>query len=358
MTQSGARPRLRILFGAAVGDALGASTEFMSVREAGNVYPPKSRFYARGAESRTALGACTDDTQLIIATLQSFQNFRCEEYLPLVWKLRQNLLVWLLSDPPDMGTVVQRSLRLGTFESWSAATQAGAGNGSLMRAVALNALGVDRKELVALSVLCGAVTHIDPLCVWCCLFLNLFVENLLEGVHWESALRHALSALAESAIVDEALGHLFAHFIPEHAQHRYAKLFLEAQAQVNTAVLDGAVGTLKAQGGFVVDTLRAALAHNVKSARFVDCVLRAARLGHDSDTTASVAGVFASARGWRIPLRLAEPLTAGHSWGQGTLLDGALSTTPLISFLPQLLDVVEQKREPAAAPVLSDDVEV
>jgi ADP-ribosylglycohydrolase len=343
---TGRRPRLRILFGAAVGDALGAATEFMDVRDAHTVFPRRPKTYAAQDDLRIKPGYCTDDTQLTVVTLQAFQFYHQGEYADLLQHVRTGLMAWLMSDPPDVGTVVQRSLRHGAFETWRRFPDSGAGNGSLMRAVAINALGLPEEEIVPLSVLVGAVTHVDPLCIWSCLFFNLFVENLLIDMKWSEAIKTTLARINDRQTASQVLELLLTYCIPQEEQVSYQSVFLEASIRVNEAVLKGASGNLRSQGGFVLDTLSAALAHNVKATRFDDCVWRAARHGQDADTTAAIAGVLGAARGWRVPKKWAAPLSIGHTWGNRTLLNGFQNTWPLITCLPQLLDSVEQKREP------------
>lgn len=324
---------------------MGANTEFLSSREAGVVLAKRPTNYTMVGTQRTKPGECTDDTQLILATLQAFISTGTVGPDALLWRLRAGFSSWIQSMPPDAGIVVQRSLQLGSFDAWVNFPGSSAGNGALMRAVSINALALAAGDLLTYSVLAGAATHLDPLSVWSCLFLNVVIDLLMNGETWDRALSLALGVIRLPETFHRVNTLLQASLIPEKYQDLYTEQLKRDRQRVEEAVLEGALGVIRSQGGFVVDTLRSALAHNVRTERYIDCVWRAARLGQDADTTASVAGALAASRGWRVPQRWTRPLRAGHSWGKGTLLDGWKNAWPLDECLPRLLDLQNTDRK-------------
>lgn len=341
------RPRLRILFGSAVGDALGAATEFLGTKEAHDIYPSKKRLEAYlGPDGKSRdFQSCTDDTQLVIATLQAFLDAGGRDTEALIHQLLENYITWMQSAPPDMGMVIQRSLLTSAAEVWRTYSGSSAGNGALMRAIAVNAISPERDELTRLSVICGAVTHLDPISVMACLYFNFLIEELLETGQFDDSVKLALKKISTAEILQEVGGIVAEYFLQTNDMGKYQSDLLRAVSRIEDAVKEGERGELRGQGGFVLETLRAALAHNAKTNRFDECILRAARHGHDADTTAAVAGAIAAARGWRIPRVFAERLNAGHSWGGSTLESGWRREWPLLIHLPSLLDRIEKKRE-------------
>ncbi|MEZ4249414.1 MAG: ADP-ribosylglycohydrolase family protein [Polyangiales bacterium] len=186
-----------------------------------------------------------------------------------------------------------RAIRAGTPALEAASRDSSAnGNGSLMRVlpVALFAVG-DDASLVADAFASSAVTHAHPRAQLCCALYCLHVRALLEDV--ADPLGEARRRLRAS-LHDEALTAELEYFVrPDELQ--------------------GGRGS-----GYVVDSLRSAL-DALDAGDFEAVVRYAVRLGHDTDTTAAIAGGLAGVRdgldalptAWPATLRgreLAEPL--------------------------------------------------
>lgn len=147
------------------------------------------------------------------------------------------------------------------------------GNGSLMRVLplALWCTGTD-EELVAWAHAQSRLTHAHPRSQVCCAYYCLVARHLLEGTSLaaaRTAAGHALHALYRGAHAEE-----------------WAALEVDLRER-------------QPQGsGYVVDTLCGAL-KALEQPDFASVVRYAISLGHDTDTTAAVAGGLAGLiHGW------------------------------------------------------------
>jgi len=211
----------------------------------------------------------------------------------------------------DIGT--QTSTAINRLVNGVPAEQSGAsdeyrnGNGSLMRVLPL-ALWHDgpEEELVELAARQSLPTHGHPRSQVACAFYCLWSRAVLrdEAQPWDWA-EGRLRALGPSA------------GLPNEEIER---------------VLDPANGPAAGGSGYVVDCLWSARRAVDETTDFTACIKRAIAFGHDTDTTAAVAGGIAGLRyglkgiptAWRHPLRgetLYEPLLVA-------LLDGRSPKRP------------------------------
>ncbi|WP_135230784.1 ADP-ribosylglycohydrolase family protein, partial [Deinococcus fonticola] len=174
-----------LLIAAAVGDALGAATEFMTPEEAQQVYPERPYAFARSDWRDMRPGDATDDTQLAICVWQALSLNAAESGEQFVSSLQRRFACWLESSPPDAGSTLQRALQLGPMATWARYGEAAASNGSLMRAHAVSAaMPTSFEEMVRLSVLSSAATHAAPEAIWSCLYNNVLTSQLQGGERW------------------------------------------------------------------------------------------------------------------------------------------------------------------------------
>lgn len=318
-------PGLLILLSLAAGDALGAATEFSTPRAAEAVYPQGAPLaYAGGGPFDFAPGEATDDTQMSISTLWALREAgvwggqgASLEVLALTHAFLGAFSAWQESGPPDIGLTTARALRSGAQSAWQVGHMNAAGNGGLMRAAALNAAGLTGERLAATSVLCGAATHLDPRSVMACSFLNRLLELLGEGAALGDAAAAAFPAIGWAAVHAPALLRESGLINAEGVQ-AWKKRASAAEDDVVLAVDAGLRGEMGACGGYVLETLQAALAAQHASpggaADSREALLVCARAGNDSDTAGAVAGAIAGARGLTVPAELMTELNVGHSW--------------------------------------------
>ncbi len=266
------------LLGVAVGDALGATLEFMTpeaIAERHGVH----REITGGGSFRWRPGQGTDDTDLTWAVARS--------YLDGPWSLDRvagAFLEWYHGSPRDIGGTTARALarldRTGDPITSGETGDRSCGNGSLMRCIPTALVRADpevrRRELREIS----AVTHAHPLCLDSCVAYGEIVAALLEGAEPDQAIEAAAS-LPLRARVLEALA-----VDPDTPPERLST------------------------SGFVIDSLRCAVWALGQDAELEEILVTLVNRGDDTDTTGAIAGgLLGVARGVdAIPSRWLERL--------------------------------------------------
>jgi ADP-ribosylglycohydrolase len=269
------------LVGLLVGDALGVPYEFTlpgEVPDAEHIeFEPPAGFPR--SHGGTPPGTWSDDGAQALCLLSS-----------VLWHDRldvedfgRRLVNWqdhgyMTPDGRVFDVGIQTSRALQAIRMGRPAVTAGGasehdnGNGSLMRVLplALWHAGSD-EELVRDAFLQSLPTHGHVRSQVCCAIYVLWARRLLDGLDVDAAWREAVQA-TRALVADspEAVEQLEFHVRPE-----------------GDAIGRGT--------GYVVDALRSA--YQVQSAGDFEAIVRAAiRLGHDTDTTACLAGGIAGVR--------------------------------------------------------------
>ncbi len=249
--------RARAAFlGLALGDALGATVEFMQpgeIRVAHGVH----RELSGGGWLRLKPGQVTDDTQMSLAMARAVDAAGG-------WSLRgvaEAFAAWLRGKPVDVGSTcragIRRYMLQGTFEGAPGAWDAGNGAAMRMLPVALLTLG-DRVALERLAVQQAHLTHFHALSDAACLLTGLLVQEACLG----GSLRQ-FRALAEVAAAAE----------PKLRWVPYRGLAT----------------------GYVADTMQTVLHHLFATDGFEACLVAVVNQGGDADTTGAIAGAIAGA---------------------------------------------------------------
>ena len=273
---------LAAFLGFAVGDALGATVEFMTRSEIAARYGVHRRMIG-GGWLDLAPGKVTDDTEMALALGRSLVRWEglnlrdvCEEFA-----------AWLKRGPVDVGNTCRRGIRRylteGTVEG--PAREHDAGNGAAMRIlpVALATLGRP-DEAAAWSVAQGHITHHHPLSDGACLMLVRMLHRLLSG-HGKAAAREA----ADAAIAAQGM------------------FRFEPYRGLSSA--------------YVVDTIQTVLHCYFSTESFDACVVTAVNQGGDADTTGALAAMLAGATYGLAPipeswLARLDPTVAAEIRGQ------------------------------------------
>jgi len=172
------------LLGLAVGDALGASVEFVDPgpRPFNRPLPGPMRDMNGGGFFHVKRGQVTDDTQMaccIAATLLETGHLDANN-------LAKRYLEWRPS-AFDVGGTVSRVLELvangenpyeAALRDWQAGGRRNAPNGSLMRTAPIALFFNDKRERVIAGVIESMITHADPRCVLACVGFNAAVSFL------------------------------------------------------------------------------------------------------------------------------------------------------------------------------------
>ena len=248
---------LAAYLGFALGDALGATVEFLTPREIAQKYG-QHREITGGGWLKLKPGAVTDDTQMALVLGRSLiarQGFDAKE-------ICCGFAAWLKSGPVDVGNTCRRGIRRfldqGTVEGPYAEDDAG--NGAAMRVlpVALATLGHPERA-AAWTVAQAHATHNHPLSDAACIALVRMVQGLILG--------EGTAVIAREA---EAL-------IGRHRDFRFTPYRGRASA-------------------FVVETLQTVLHYTLSSDRFEEVLVGTVNQGGDADTTGALAGMLAGAR--------------------------------------------------------------
>ncbi len=252
------------LLGLAVGDALGTTLEF---RPRGSFKPLTDM--VGGGHFCLKKGHWTDDTSMALClghSLVECQGFDPQDQMRRYCDWLDHGYLSSIGSCFDVGTTVSGALRrfqksgdpyAGSQARWSA------GNGSIMRLAPIAMVYAGHPQLLDHARNSSRTTHGAPLCIDSCAYLAQLLAALLQGASK-----------------------------PQLWQLQPACVSPELQALANGDWRDKSYAELKGSG-YVLESLEAALWCFDQTDNYADCVLAAANLGDDADTTAAVAGQLA-----------------------------------------------------------------
>ena len=245
-----------LFLGVALGDALGATTEFMTPAEIQTQYRVHKKIRG-GGWLGVKPGQVTDDTEMSLAISRALLDERCWD----LQKIADNFLGWMRNKPIDIGATVRKGIRnyLRTGELSMPPNDWDAGNGALMRMapVVLFTLGDDRL-LQRCSLEQAHLTHNHPLSDAACLCIGRMVQAAILGAD-----RFQLHTMARELI----------SAYPNFRFNNYKGLAT----------------------GYVVDTVQTVLHYFFSTASFEECLVGVVNQGGDADTTGAIAGMLAGA---------------------------------------------------------------
>ena len=240
-----------VVYGAAVGDALGVPFEFLN----------RGTFACEGMSAggfhNMPLGTFSDDTSLLIATCDSIRATEGIDIHDMRAKFRQWCYKGAYSADGkvfDVGNATVTALDQG----FGCSHERSNGNGSLMRIAPLAFTDASDDQIRSVS----AITHAHTISTESCVVFVHILHHVLGGMPLQDA-------IAQSIPKDP-------HFA-----------FMENIDRLERDSVNS--------GGFVLHTLEAALWCALNTNSYRDCVLAAVNLGSDTDTTACVAGALAGA---------------------------------------------------------------
>ena len=245
--------------GLAIGDALGATVEFMTPREI-REHHGIHRNILGGGWLRLPKGRVTDDTEMSLALGRAILE-RDGLDAPAIAEAFSD---WMRGKPVDIGHTVRRGIslyrRTGTTEVPE--HEYDAGNGACMRClpVALYTLGAEPEAVDRANRLQAHVTH----------------HNALSDLGTLSVIRMTQTALLGGSLEDVRL---LADALVE-AEPRFA--FDGERRQDNP-------------GGYIVETLRAVFQALFATDGFESALIDVVNRGGDADTTGAILGMIAGA---------------------------------------------------------------
>jgi ADP-ribosyl-[dinitrogen reductase] hydrolase len=242
--------------GLAVGDALGATVEFMTRSEIAERFGVHDQITG-GGWLRLVPGQVTDDTEMALALGRSL--LRCGGLDAR--DLCEEFAAWLKAGPIDVGNTCRRGIRRymshGTVEGGF--FEGDAGNGAAMRVVPVALATVGRPvQATSWTLAQSRTTHHHPLSDAAALALVRMLHALLAGGGKDAA----------RGVADELI-----------AQHRVFG-FSPYRGQ---------------SSAYVVDTMQTVLHFYFNTDSFAECVVRTVNQGGDADTTGALAGMLAGA---------------------------------------------------------------
>jgi ADP-ribosyl-[dinitrogen reductase] hydrolase len=247
---------LAAFLGLALGDALGATVEFMTREEIVAKHGEHRRIVG-GGWLRLAAGQVTDDTEMALALGRSLirkggfdARDVCEEFA-----------AWLKFGPVDVGNTCRRGIRRyitqGTLEVEP--NEADAGNGAAMRVLGVALATIGRADLAKAWTLAQChITHNHPLSDAVSVTLVHMVQALLVG--------HGKFAARQEARVLERDFPLLGF---EHYEGR--------------------------SSAYVLETMQCVLHYYGVTGSFKDCLVATVNQGGDADTTGAIVGMLAGA---------------------------------------------------------------
>jgi ADP-ribosyl-[dinitrogen reductase] hydrolase len=242
--------------GLAVGDALGATVEFMTPAEIKAKYGV-FREISGGGWLRLKPGQVTDDTEMSLCIARALVKAGG-------WSLEgiaDNFAGWLKSKPVDVGDTCRRGIRNyilhgrieSPFNQWDA------GNGACMRMLPIALFTLGNEELLQkYAIAQGHITHNHPLSDAACIYTARLVHLALRGFS-KSRLRRELEEL-----------------FAVHENFRF-----EPYHGLATA--------------YVVDTMQTVFHYFFRTRDFEECLVGVVNQGGDADTTGAIAGMLAGA---------------------------------------------------------------
>ncbi|MDA8232641.1 MAG: ADP-ribosyl-[dinitrogen reductase] hydrolase [Magnetospirillum sp.] len=242
--------------GFAVGDALGATVEFLTRKEIEYQYGRHCKMVG-GGWLQLSPGQVTDDTEMSVALGRSLIRKRGFDVVDVC----ESFAAWLKGGPIDVGNTCRRGIRRymmqGTTEG--PPSEADGGNGAAMRnlPVALATFG-DGAALEEWTLAQSHVTHNHPLSDAAALTLGRMVHALLAGQGMKGC-REEARLLVE----------------------RFPTFRFEPYRNQSSA--------------YVVDTVQTVLHFYFLTDSFRSCVVETVNQGGDADTTGALAGMLAGA---------------------------------------------------------------
>lgn len=242
------------LFGVAIGDALGGTTEFMTKEEIKEQYNSVTELIG-GGYWRLKPGETTDDTAMTIAVAKGIiSNFNNP-----IEEIGKQFIIWRNSNPKDIGMTIQTVFQHYNGDWFQATEEAhhhlygkSAGNGSLMRSLPVALAYTDKKKIDEISVLQSKMTHYDDFASETCVIYNQIARRVLDGEDLQTSI------------------------LSEIKNTRYEWNYEEEPDCP--------------PNGYVVHTMKWVIYWLLSSKTFEEVVVGAANMGNDSDTIAAIAG--------------------------------------------------------------------
>ena len=246
--------------GLALGDALGATVEFMTPREVTHQYGTH-RDLRGGGWLGLKPGQVTDDTTMSLALGASIL---ADDGEVRALSCAQAFDGWMRRKPVDIGNTIRRNLIAFRRTGNPAATPSehDAGNGAAMRVlpVALATLGRNEDAVREAVRAQSHVTHHNPVSDAACEFIALAVQDFVRGEPLRNVYRQRIAPLIST--------------FPAFSFRRRRRV---------------------SPSGWIVETMQAVLQSLLETDSVESCLVDVVNRGGDADTTGAIAGMLSGA---------------------------------------------------------------
>ncbi len=280
---------LGTIFGQAVGDALGLSTEFMSKQEVDQFYPNGIEDYSQIVQDdhrrRWQRGDWTDDTDMMLCILDSFVACQKVDVLDIARRFKE----WMMNGGMGIGRHTYNVMALGDYTSnpqkaaeiiWKMGKKKAAANGAVMRT---SVVGLLKENVTSNAENICKLTHFDPRCVGSC----VVVSSIIHALVFEDRILDEEDVIGIAKQYDERI----VPFVDLAYYEGLDSLCLDDEKSM----------------GYTLRTLGAALWAYWHATSYKEGILKIVLSGGDADTNAAVAGLS-----WVLNLEYAIFLTNGR----------------------------------------------
>ena len=267
-----------VIYGQAIGDALGLGTEGMTDEDMAWKYPNGISHYSDIFQDRHRkrwkIGDWTDDTDMMLC----IANAVIKDKGVNLTSIARNFKEWADGEPMGIGETTYKVLSFGDYVEkpfdaskmlWEMSHQQSAANGGVMRT---SIVGLFPKAVEECAVNICRLTHYDPRCVGSCAIVSLLIHSL---VYEEEKLSY--------------------HKIVDIAQKYDSRIREYIDLSLNTDIR-----ALELQDwdsvGYTLKTLAAGLWAYWNAPSFEEGLLSVVRAGGDADTNAAVACAILGAK--------------------------------------------------------------
>lgn len=266
-----------LIFGQAIGDALGLASEFMTKEEVKRFYPNGICVYEDIIQDRHRSlwqkGAWTDDTDQMLCILDSIIENKAIDLTDIA----KRFVLWKQTNGVGIGRHTLNVLSIGDYVEnpfkaseliWSMSRKQSAANGAIMRTAILGCWNyTDWEDVKSNTENVCKLTHYDPRCVGSCVIITYIVHRCLTN---QEILKSDILCIAN-----------------EYDSHIIEYIELAYQNNVEVLALDE-----QGKIGYTLKTMSAALWAYNYSIDFYSGLRNIIEQGGDADTNGAVAGAL------------------------------------------------------------------
>ena len=175
-----------VIFGQAIGDALGLGSEFLSKEEVQKYYPNRLTNYKQIIQdphrSRWEKGDWTDDTDMMLCIARAIIKDG-GKVNPI--SVAKNFKNWFNGNPMGIGSNTYKVLAFGDYTDnpfkaaelvWELSKKQSAANGGVMRT---SVIGLCREDVISSAEDVCRLTHADPRCIGSCVIVSWLIHSLV-----------------------------------------------------------------------------------------------------------------------------------------------------------------------------------